>query len=180
MNFVNHNIMLVLFSERVERAIHTGELSSGLKTANKASPYKSNQETSITLTPKIVSTAVRIEKEPTEAIPVPGQCDPARPHSPHPTNCYLFYHCVNRPNGVEQVEKTCNPPTMFNPNTMICDWPKSVIQIRPECGLSNIATQAPVLPTTISSSAALEKASATPIPIKSAPLTKGNILSFIF
>ncbi|XP_046440026.1 uncharacterized protein LOC124191084 isoform X2 [Daphnia pulex] len=111
-----------------------------------------------------------MEKEPIVAIPLSNQCDPARPHSPHPTDCYKFYHCVNRPNGVQQVEKTCNPPTMFNPNTMICDWPQSVMRIRPECGLSNVTTQVPVLPPTLSSSAALEKAPIKPVPIKSVPL----------
>ena len=73
------------------------------------------------------------------------RCDPARPHTPHPTDCYKFYHCVDRLNGVEQVEKFCNPPTMFHPVTMICDWPASVALVRPECGGAPPAVAAPVL-----------------------------------
>lgn len=83
-------------------------------------------------------------RPPTTPVPVTGRCDPARPNSPHPTDCYLFYQCVDRLNGVEQVEKTCNPPTMYNPNTMVCDWPEAVMKIRPECG----STQPPVRPRT--------------------------------
>lgn len=76
------------------------------------------------------------------------RCDPARPHIQHPTSCYLFYHCVDRLNGIELVEKTCNPPTMFNPITMICDWPDSVMKIRPECGHSTTTTTAKPTSTT--------------------------------
>ena len=71
----------------------------------------------------------------------PGRCDPARPHSPHPTNCYLFYHCVDGVKGIVYLEKTCHPPTMFNPDTMICDWPESVMRIRP-CGTIGPSTSA--------------------------------------
>ena len=78
---------------------------------------------------------------PTTMIPIPDRCDPARPHLPHPTDCYLFYHCVERTDSVEMVEKTCNPPTMFNPVTMICDWPESVIKISPHCATTT--TRAP-------------------------------------
>ena len=73
---------------------------------------------------------------------VGDKCDPARPHIPHPTSCYLFYHCVDRLNGIEHVEKTCQPPTMFNPITMVCDWAESVLRIRPECG-SHATTATP-------------------------------------
>lgn len=79
----------------------------------------------------------------TTPIPVTDRCDPARPNSPHPTSCHLFYQCVDRVNGVEQVEKTCNPPTMYNPETMVCDWPVAVIRIRPECGSVATTTEPP-------------------------------------
>lgn len=72
------------------------------------------------------------------------RCDPARPNSPHPTSCHLFYQCVDRLHGVEQVEKTCNPPTMYNPETMVCDWPEAVVRIRPECGAVPTAPPAPL------------------------------------
>lgn len=154
----------------VERSLYAGQpspVSAGLKSPSKAIPIRSNQESSITLAPKIVSTSIRIDKEPTASIPVPGQCDPTRPHSPHPTNCYMFYHCVQRLNYVEKVEKTCNPPTMFNPDNMICDWPESVRKIRPECGVSISGTQSPIVSPINSSSAGLKT---QPNPIKSASL----------
>lgn len=72
------------------------------------------------------------------------RCDPARPNTPHPRNCHLFYQCVDRLHGVEQVEKTCNPPTMYNPETMVCDWPEAVIRIRPECGAVPTTPRAPL------------------------------------
>ena len=61
------------------------------------------------------------------------RCDPVRPLSPHPEDCYKFFHCVDRLHGTEQVEKTCNPPTMYHPITMVCDWPSAVYKVRPEC-----------------------------------------------
>lgn len=80
--------------------------------------------------------------------PVVKRCDPARPNSPHPTSCHLFFQCVDRLEGVEQVEKTCQPPTMYNPETMVCDWPETVLRIRPECGSvgtsSTTTTESPV------------------------------------
>ena len=88
------------------------------------------------ITPKRKTTPV-----PTTRMPdiIPERCDPARPHVAHPTDCYIFYHCVDRLNGVEMVKKTCNPPTMFNPVTMVCDWADSVMKIRPECSPSTLA-----------------------------------------
>lgn len=86
-----------------------------------------------TISPKNVSTPNHIDDKSKNPVRVPDRCDPARPHSPHPTNCYLFYHCVNGIKGVVYLEKACQPQTMFNPNTMICDWPESVMSIRP-CG----------------------------------------------
>lgn len=97
----------------------------------------------LALTVKEASTTTLGPKRPTTpkttaypiTTPILGdKCDPARPHIPHPTNCYIFYHCVDRLHGVEHVEKSCAPPTMFNPNAMVCDWAESVIKIRPECG----------------------------------------------
>lgn len=92
----------------------------------------------------------------------PKRCDPTRPNSPHPTNCYLFYQCVDRLNGVEQVEKTCNPPTMYNPETMVCDWPEAVQKLRPECGWSDPTTPTPSRPKTTSPR---KGPGTTPVPI---------------
>jgi len=61
------------------------------------------------------------------------RCDPARPNSPHPDDCYKFFQCVDRLHGTEHVVKTCNPPTMYHPITMVCDWPAAVFKVRPSC-----------------------------------------------
>lgn len=43
------------------------------------------------------------------------------------------------------MEKTCQPPTMYNPDTMVCDWPEAVIRIRPDCGsVPSTTTKKPV------------------------------------
>lgn len=98
----------------------------------------------------------------------PKRCDPARPHSAHPTNCYSFYHCVDRLTGIEQVEKTCNPPTMFNPDTMVCDWPESVMRLRPECAFADAASPPARSPAAAPSSGL--KAPSKLTPNKNAPL----------
>lgn len=101
----------------------------------KATPVtKTSTRSPVVASTKIASTPISIKVEPTTPVPILGRCDPARPNSPHPTSCHLFYQCVDRIGGVEQVEKTCQPPTMYNPDTMVCDWPEAVIRIRPDCG----------------------------------------------
>lgn len=67
----------------------------------------------------------------------PFQCDdPMHPSHKHPTDCHKFYECTpsatsNKPHAVL---KTCGANMMYNPVAMVCDWPASVMQIRPECG----------------------------------------------
>jgi len=64
-------------------------------------------------------------------------CDPSVPHIEHPNSCYKFLHCQPAPNGSwVYVVKTCYPDTMFNPQSMICDWPASVAAIKPNCGVN--------------------------------------------
>ena len=61
-------------------------------------------------------------------------CDTTIPHVEHPFSCYKFLHCQPAANGSWVfAEKTCGPHTMFNPVTMICDWPVSVKEIKPNC-----------------------------------------------
>lgn len=63
-------------------------------------------------------------------------CDPSVPHVEHPNSCYKFLHCQPAVNGsYVYAVKTCYPDTMFNPKSMICDWPDSVKKIKPSCGV---------------------------------------------
>ena len=84
-----------------------------------------------------------------------GRCDPARPNSPHPEDCYKFYQCVDRLHGTEQVEKMCNPPTMYHPITMVCDWPAAVFKVRPECQAEPSTTSTSLPSTTASKPSAI-------------------------
>lgn len=61
-------------------------------------------------------------------------CDPKIPHIEHPNSCYKFLHCQPASNGsFMYAVKTCYPNMMFNPSTMICDWPDSVMTLKPRC-----------------------------------------------
>ncbi len=61
----------------------------------------------------------------------PKQCDPAVPNVKHETSCKSFYHCDDSRHQL--VLKECGPGTLFNPVSMICDWPNAVSLVRPEC-----------------------------------------------
>ena len=64
-------------------------------------------------------------------------CDPSVPHIEHPKSCYKFLHCMPSPNGSYiYAVKTCYPDMMFNPSSMVCDWPASVKAIKPACGVN--------------------------------------------
>ncbi|XP_063979939.1 uncharacterized protein LOC135163964 [Diachasmimorpha longicaudata] len=39
----------------------------------------------------------------------------------HPTNCTLYYKCVEG----EKISKSCEPGLHFNPGQQVCDWPES-------------------------------------------------------
>ncbi|XP_071447163.1 hemocytin-like [Hetaerina americana] len=60
-------------------------------------------------------------------------CDPAHPNFPHETDCHQFYHCSDTLDGIVMVPKTCGVHMMFHPEKLICDWPYSVLEVRPEC-----------------------------------------------
>lgn len=62
-------------------------------------------------------------------------CDPKIPNIEHPLNCHKYLQCVMGQNGTfVYTEKTCGDTMMFNPKSMVCDWPASVKSIKPECG----------------------------------------------
>ncbi|XP_057325268.1 hemocytin-like isoform X2 [Microplitis mediator] len=63
-----------------------------------------------------------------------GSCDKNNEYHPDPRNCQLFYHCAPATSGLEWYESTCGPGTLYNPKNKICDWPTTVIAVRPECG----------------------------------------------
>ncbi|XP_063233046.1 hemocytin isoform X2 [Bacillus rossius redtenbacheri] len=88
--------------------------------------------------------------ETTPATVVPGKvCDVAKPKRPHPTDCRLFYQCVDTPAGAQQVQKRCGPGTWYNPVSMVCDWPQVVQPLRPECASTRrTTTSVPIYPTT--------------------------------
>ncbi|CAB3239227.1 unnamed protein product [Arctia plantaginis] len=70
----------------------------------------------------------------------PNACENSvRPNEPHPTDCTKFYECA--PDKV--VLKDCGPGTMYNPVTMVCDWPASVAKVRPECDSNTIEAAPP-------------------------------------
>ena len=100
----------------------------------------------ISLRLQLLGCDVTTQPEPVTTVPTPLRCDPARPVKEHPTNCSMYYVCRELVHGTEDVERFCNPPTLFNPSTMVCDWPDSVIAIRPECGIAP-PPPAPILST---------------------------------
>lgn len=56
-----------------------------------------------------------------------------KPNKEHPTDCHLFYECAPTDNGFELVEKSCGRDMMYNPRTMVCDWPAAVQLLKPNC-----------------------------------------------
>ncbi|KAF5285691.1 hypothetical protein FQR65_LT13076 [Abscondita terminalis] len=66
-----------------------------------------------------------------------GVCDPydvVNVNFEHPTDCQLFYECMQGLEGPELVTKSCGPGTWYNPSTKVCDFPFAVMSVRPQCG----------------------------------------------
>jgi len=63
-------------------------------------------------------------------------CDPnAAPHVEYPGDCHKFKHCMPQQDGTYKYAiKNCGDSMMYNPISMVCDWPAAVIAIKPECG----------------------------------------------
>lgn len=76
-------------------------------------------------------------------------CDP-NSHVDYPGDCSKFLHCTITMTGDwEFVEKHCGPGTFFHPIHKVCDFPQSVIVIKPECGKPVIViTKPPTTPFT--------------------------------
>ncbi|XP_039283049.1 LOW QUALITY PROTEIN: hemocytin [Nilaparvata lugens] len=61
-------------------------------------------------------------------------CNTSNPLTKHPTNCFKYFQCEETASGsFVQVERECTLNLWFNPETLTCDWPHSVLKIRPEC-----------------------------------------------
>lgn len=67
-----------------------------------------------------------------------GKCNIEFPTEPHPTDCHLFYQCTPGLNGNEFIKKSCGENMFYNPQTQVCDWPATVMLIRPECSMKQI------------------------------------------
>jgi hypothetical protein len=63
----------------------------------------------------------------------PTHCDVNNPNSRDTVDCHRFYHCQDTADGPELVEKTCGPYMLYNHEKQVCDWPATVIALRPEC-----------------------------------------------
>lgn len=63
-------------------------------------------------------------------------CDTSKPHQEHPDDCALFLHCAPGMGPKEHpdlVVKTCAPHMLYNPMSMNCDWPETVVAMKPQC-----------------------------------------------
>jgi len=63
----------------------------------------------------------------------PTHCDVNNPNSRDTADCHRFHHCKDTAEGPELVEKTCGPYMMYNHEKQVCDWPATVIALRPDC-----------------------------------------------
>lgn len=71
---------------------------------------------------------------PAQPAPFIKVCDPSLPIVEHPFSCLKFLQCDMAPNGsFVFTEKTCGATLMFNPKSMVCDWPWSVAAVKPKC-----------------------------------------------
>lgn len=83
-------------------------------------------------------TTEKLDISPATEINLFGKCNIEFPNKPHSTDCHLFYQCVPGINGNEFIKKSCGEDMFYNPQTQVCDWPATVILIRPECGMKQI------------------------------------------
>ncbi|RVE53530.1 hypothetical protein evm_001900, partial [Chilo suppressalis] len=101
----------------------------------------------------------------------PFQClNSTRPSYPHPKDCAKFYECTPdmlNPEKIHTVEKSCAAGTMYNPNSMVCDWPAAVLAIRPECGKATPETTTTTTTTTTTPSTTTTTPSTTEVTTRS-------------
>jgi hypothetical protein len=90
----------------------------------------------------------------------PTHCDVNNPNSPDTVDCHRFYHCKDTAEGPELVEKTCGPYMMYNHKIQVCDWPATVIALRPECAAATTETTSEI---------AMTPTSGTPATVETVP-----------
>lgn len=89
-----------------------------------------------TTPPKSTTVVSIVPIVPVQPAPYIKICDPSVPNVEHPFSCTKFLQCVMAQNGsFVFAEKTCGDTMMFNPKSMVCDWPSSVKALKPKCGL---------------------------------------------
>lgn len=100
--------------------------------------------------PQILIPVVPEIKTDATIAPPPEFCDMSVPHVEYPGDCFKFKQCFLTGRGSEYVVKTCGPNMMYHPIIMVCDWPASVIAIKPDCGLleKTATTFSPIQTTT--------------------------------
>lgn len=76
-------------------------------------------------------------------IDISKPCDPNTPNIDFPGDCSKFLQCERSIDVWLFVEKPCAPGTLYNPKSMICDWPAEVMKIKPECGITKKHTPKP-------------------------------------
>ena len=95
-------------------------------------------------------TIIRTLPKLTTVIPVQPEsyikmCDPSIPNVEHPFSCSKYLQCIMAQNGsFVYTEKTCGDSMMFNPKSMVCDWPASVKSIKPKCGSLSVELSKPI------------------------------------
>ena len=82
-------------------------------------------------------------------IALQDSCDEALINVIVPGDCSAFFHCTGLQSP--KVKKHCAPGTLFNPVTLICDWPLNVYKVRPECNPGSPASKQPVISTSTTS-----------------------------
>ena len=69
-----------------------------------------------------IDTLTNIKSEPNEEVKCHESEDGEAVIIPNPDDCSKFYICV----GTNPVAMKCKPPTLFNPDLSVCDWPENV------------------------------------------------------
>jgi Chitin binding Peritrophin-A domain/Trypsin Inhibitor like cysteine rich domain len=67
-----------------------------------------------------------------------SECRPTDPYTDYPGDCNKFRQCMQMLDGsYKYTIKICGANMFYNPVSKVCDWPTSVIQLKPECDEAN-------------------------------------------
>lgn len=67
-------------------------------------------------------------------LPLPREVDIENPVVAHETDCHVYY--------VYNYPMTCGEERVFNPATLVCDYPAAVADSRPECADAGASDEA--------------------------------------